>query len=280
MVEGGPAMTGSVDVRITASQMIKNGTWKVEGDTFYLATNSGLIAYSMENGFIPGGSSTRRILKFVLGLDTDLDSFYSEISDSSFAFLADEFRGLAQPAAPSSYQALVEVIAQQQVSFEFAQRSIENLVRIAGRKMGDIYAFPGAERIGGMSIEDLREAKLGYRAAYIKQLTELYLSGKLNLELRNWNVKEALKYLTEFRGIGRWTAELFLAYGLRMNTYPAGDLGLRRGVAKITGKSVREVKEKDVRELLEPYGKWKSLLAFYITCYDRKTEMERKRNGK
>ena len=88
---------------------------------------------------------------------------------------------------------------------------------------------------------------------------------------------EAVKYLTGFRGIGRWTAELFLAYGLRKNVYPAGDLGLRRGVAKILGKNVREVGEREVREVLEPFGRWKGLLAFYVLCYDRKTELERKR---
>ena len=123
----------------------------------------------------------------------------------------------------------------------------------------------------------LRETKLGYRAGYIRHLTREYLEGNLNLDLEELDEKEAIKYLTKFKGIGRWSAELFLAYGLGKNVYPAGDLGMKRGIAKIFGKNPKEVKEKDVREIIEPYGKWKSLLAFYILCYDRKTETVKKR---
>lgn len=53
--------------------------------------------------------------------------------------------------------------------------------------------------------------------------------------------KEAIRYLTRFRGIGKWSAELFLMYGLRKNVYPAGDLGLRRGIAKIFNLSLKKV---------------------------------------
>ncbi|NJE41715.1 DNA-3-methyladenine glycosylase [Thermococcus sp. GR6] len=271
-----------IDLKKTTHEMVKNGTWKFDG-IFWQAFENGLAGFDGENFIFPDewGKHERKEaknkLKFILGLDTDLDSFYNEMVDSRFAFLIDEFYGLTVPAAPSPYQALVEVVAQQQINFEFAQRTIRNLVKMAGKRIGDLYAFPSAEKITSLSEEELKKAKLGYRAGYIKFLTELYLNGELNLELWDWREEDSIKYLTKFRGIGKWSAELFLLYGLRKNVYPAGDLGLRRGVAKIFGKNVKEVKEKDVRELIEPYGKWKSLLAFYVLCYDRKTEMERKK---
>lgn len=275
-----------VSVEKTAREMIRNGTWAFRDGTFYQAIRlsdgkTGIVVYDGEFNFPEEwGRSERKEARekiaFILGLDTDLDSFYAEISDSPFAFLIDEFYGLVAPAAPDPYQALVETVAQQQVNFDFAQKTIENLVRLAGEKIGDLHVFPTAKRIFNLGGEKLREARLGYRADYIESLTQLYLKGQLNLELRDWEVDDAIKYLTKFRGIGKWTAELFLAYGLRKNVYPAGDLGLRRGIAKIFGKRVKEVRERDVRETLEPYGKWKGLLAFYVTCYDRKTEMERK----
>jgi len=275
-----------VSVEKTAGEMIRNGTWAFRDGTFYQALRlsggkTGVVAYDGNFRFPEDwGRGERREarerLAFILGLDTDLDSFYAEIDDSPFAFLIEEFYGLTTPASPSPYQALVEVIAQQQVNYEFAQRTIRNLVKLAGEPVGELYAFPTAERIAGLSEEELKKARLGYRAGYIKSLTESYLKGELNLELWDRDVDEAMRYLTRFRGIGRWSAELFLAYGLRKNVYPAGDLGLRRGIAKIFGKRPKEVKERDVREIIEPYGKWKGLLAFYILCYDRKTEMERK----
>ncbi|WP_297437041.1 DNA-3-methyladenine glycosylase [Thermococcus sp.] len=272
-----------IDLKKTTHEMIRNGTWKFEDGVFYQAFERGIAGYDGENFiFLDSWSrrerkSAKEKLSFILGFDTDLDSFYAEISDSPFAFLIDEFYGLTVPAAPSPYQALIETIAQQQVSFEFAQRTIANLVRLAGRQAGDLHTFPSSEKIASLSEEELKRARLGYRAGYIKSLTELYLAKKLDLELWDWDVEEAIKYLTKFRGIGKWSAELFLAYGLRKNVYPAGDLGLRRGIAKIFGKRVKDVRERDVREVIEPYGKWKGVLAFYITCYDRKTEIGRKR---
>ncbi len=272
-----------IDLKKTTHEMIRNGTWKFEDGVFYQAFERGIAGYDGENFIFLDSwgrrerKSAKEKLSFILGFDTDLDSFYAEISDSPFAFLIDEFYGLTVPAAPSPYQALIETIAQQQVNFEFAQRTIANLVRLAGRQAGDLHTFPSSERIASLSEEELKRARLGYRAGYIKSMTELYLAKKLDLELWDWDVEEAIKYLTKFRGIGKWSAELFLAYGLRKNVYPAGDLGLRRGIAKIFGKRVKDVRERDVREVIEPYGKWKGVLAFYITCYDRKTEIGRKR---
>ncbi|ACS33694.1 DNA-3-methyladenine glycosylase family protein [Thermococcus gammatolerans] len=276
-----------IDLEKTAKEMIRNGTWAFRDGTFYQALRLGggkarVVAYDGDFHFPEDwGRKERKEAKekvtFVLGLDTDLDSFYAEISDSPFSFLIEEFYGLTMPASPSPYQALVEVIAQQQVNFDFAQRTIANLVKLAGEPVGELYAFPTAGKIASLGLEELKKARLGYRAGYIKSLTESYLKGELNLELWDWDIDEAIKYLTKFRGIGKWTAELFLAYGLRKNVYPAGDLGLRRGIAKIFDKKPKEVRERDVREIIEPYGKWKGLLAFYITCYDRKTEMERRK---
>lgn len=271
-----------IDLRKVTHEMIKNHTWKFEDGIFWQALDYGIVGFDGDGFCFPYYLSNKERkdakerLEFVLGLNTDLERFYSEIEDSRFSFLIEDFYGLTIPAAPSKYQALIETIAQQQVSFEFAMRIIANLVRNFGKKVGSLYLFPKAEEIVKLSIEKLKSVKLGYRAEYVKNLTELYVKGTLNLDLDDLSEEDATEYLTKFRGIGKWSAELFLVYGLRKNTYPAADLGLRRGIARIFEKNVKEVKEKDVREIIEPYGKWKSLLAFYILCYDRKMEMEKK----
>ncbi|USS40541.1 DNA-3-methyladenine glycosylase [Thermococcus aggregans] len=272
-------MVKVIDLRKVTQEMIKNGTWKFENGIFKQALEKGIMSFDGENFYFPDYFSkkerkdAKKKLEFILGLDIDLEKFYSEIEDSKFSFLIEEFYGLTIPRAPNNYQALVEVIAQQQVKFEFAMKTISNLVKLVGRKIEDLYLFPKPEDILNLGDEDLKKTKLGYRGTYIKSLTEEYVKGNLNLDLEKLSEEEAIKYLTKFKGIGKWSAELFLAYGLGKNTYPAGDLGLRRGIAKIFNLNPKEVREKNVREILEPYGKWKSLLAFYILCYDRKTEM-------
>ena len=271
-----------IDLRKVTYEMIPNGTWRYDG-VFWQALDYGVVGFDGENFYFPESLSlrerkdARKRISFILGLDTDLDEFYSQIAGSKFAFLSEEFHGLTVPASPYKYQALVEAVAQQQVSFEFAKRTIAELVKLGGRKVGDLYLFPKPSDIGELTLEELKKAKLGYRAEYIKHLTGLIIRGELKLDLEGIDEEEGIRYLTKFRGIGKWTAELFLAYGLRKNVYPAGDLGLRRGIAKIFNLRPKEVRERDVREILEPYGKWKSLLAFYVICYDRKTEMEKRR---
>ena len=271
-----------IDLRKVTYEMIPSGTWRYDG-VFWQALNYGVVGFDGENFYFPESLSLREMkdarerISFILGLDTDLDEFYSQIADSKFAFLSEEFYGLTAPASPYKYQALVEAVAQQQVSFEFAKRTIAELVKLGGRKAGDLYLFPKPSDIGELTLEELKKAKLGYRAEYIKHLTGLIIRGELKLDLEGIDEEEGIRYLTKFRGIGKWTAELFLAYGLRKNVYPAGDLGLRRGIAKIFNLRPKEVRERDVREILEPYGKWKSLLAFYVICYDRKTEMEKRK---
>ena len=271
-----------IDLRKVTYEMIPNGTWRYDG-VFWQALNYGVVGFDGENFYFPESLSLREMkdarerISFILGLDTDLDEFYSQIAGSKFAFLSEEFHGLTVPASPYKYQALVEAVAQQQVSFEFAKRTIAELVKLGGRKVGDLYLFPKPSDIGELTLEELKKAKLGYRAEYIKHLTGLIIRGDLKLDLEGIDEEEGIRYLTKFRGIGKWTAELFLTYGLRKNVYPAGDLGLRRGIAKIFNLRPKEVRERDVREILEPYGKWKSLLAFYVICYDRKTEMEKRK---
>ncbi|WP_456394462.1 DNA-3-methyladenine glycosylase family protein [Thermococcus sp.] len=266
-----------IDLKKITYEMIPNGTWRYDG-IFWQALDYGVVGFDGENFYFPDSLSRKEKkhaedrIRFILGLDTNLDEFYSQIEDSKFAFLAEEFRGLTVPASPYKYQALIEVIAQQQISFEFAKRTIAELVKLAGRRIGGLYLFPKPEDIAGMSVDELRKAKLGYRAEYIKSVTDDIINGKLTLNLEEMEVEEAIRYLRRFRGIGKWTAELFLAYGLRKNVYPAGDLGLRRGIAKIFNRRVKEIREKDVMEILEPYGRWKGVLAFYIICHDRKTE--------
>ncbi len=120
--------------------MIRNGTWCYKDGTFYICIENNIVGFN-EDYLFPDNMSIREKkraknkLKFVLGIDINLDDFYSEISDTKFSFLIDEFYGLRSPAAVTSYQAIVETIAQQQVSFEFAMKTIENLVKIAGIKV-------------------------------------------------------------------------------------------------------------------------------------------------
>jgi len=279
---------GPVSMEMTTFEMIKNGTWKYERGKFFQALwgpKRPIVVVMNEDFEILSEDLSQeekkfaeKKISFIFGFEDDLDSFYSSL-DKPFDFLAEEFYGLRVPAAPDVYQAMIEVIAQQQIKFEMAIRNIRKLVEKAGRKVGDLFLFPLPKDVLSLGEEGVKETGMGMRTKYIVGCTKEFVEGRLNLDLV-WEMseEEAMKYLTSFKGIGKWTAELFLAYGYRKRAYPAGDLGIRRGIAKIFGKRLKEVDENFVREVIDPYGKWAPTLAFYIMCYDRRTEIKKKLN--
>jgi len=130
------------------------------------------------------------------------------------------------------FEALVKAIVYQQLSGKVA-------AAIFGRLTG---AMPD----GGLTPEDLlrltaaRMRSLGLsrqKIDYIRGLAKLVRSGKLNLEeLKEVSDEEAMRKLTAVKGIGSWTAHMFLIFALRRpDVVPSGDLGIRAAVRKAYG---------------------------------------------
>ena len=87
--------------------------------------------------------------------------------------------------------------------------------------------------------------------------------GNLDLEaLAQLPDAEVVEAITAQRGLGRWTADWFLARALgRPNAWPAGDLGVRKAVSFFYGAG-RDLDETEVREVGERFGEWRN-----ITCH-------------
>jgi 3-methyladenine DNA glycosylase/8-oxoguanine DNA glycosylase len=76
---------------------------------------------------------------------------------------------------------------------------------------------------------------------------------------------EVIERLTRVRGIGRWTAEMFLMFRLsRPDVWPVGDLGVRNGWARVHRQAALPSPD-DLSVRGEPYRPWRSVLAWY--CY-------------
>jgi len=75
---------------------------------------------------------------------------------------------------------------------------------------------------------------------------------------------EITEMLTQVKGVGRWTAEIFLMFGLgRMDVLPAGDLGLRKGVMLFYGLPDMP-SEDDVRRIAEGWRPYRTVATWYI----------------
>lgn len=131
------------------------------------------------------------------------------------------------------YQELVDSIISQQLSIK-AARTIE-------RRFCELFGstdFPPPEKILEKSVEELRTAGLsGAKAAYVRDLAQHVLDGKLKFDQFNkLSNQEIIDELMAVKGIGEWTAHMFLIFSLgRLDVLPVGDLGIRSGIQKLYG---------------------------------------------
>ena len=104
------------------------------------------------------------------------------------------------------------------------------------------------------SDEDLRAAGISrQKAGYIRSLAELVLSGELDLDRLPSEDEEAVALLTRIKGIGRWSAEIYLLFAEgREDVWPAGDLAVQIEIGRLLGMDDKP-SEKALRELAEAW---------------------------
>jgi len=183
-------------------------------------------------------AAVRGEVRRLLGLDADLAGFYARAAnDPVLAPLVAPLFGLRPSITPDPFEMLVGAIAAQQVNLAFAFATRARLVRRFGEPRAfdgvTVYAFPAPEAVAGADVATLRAMQFSTRKAeYLIGLARAIADGKLDLVgLAGAPDDEVIARLTEVRGLGRWTAEWFLARGLgRPDVCPAEDLGVRRAV--------------------------------------------------
>lgn len=158
-----------------------------------------------------------------------------------------------------SFGSLARAIVGQQIATAAA-------TAIFGRLQGFIGDRDPATTIAGASDADLRAVGLsGAKAASLRDLAARTLDGRLELDrLDELNDDEANAQLTAVRGIGPWTADMFLLGQLgRPDVLPAGDLGIRRAVQAAYGLD-RIPSETEVRRMGEAWRPHRSLATAYL----------------
>ena len=114
---------------------------------------------------------------------------------------------------------------------------------------------PDLKRLLAASDEEMRAAGMSrQKAGYIRSLAQLVTSGELDLGHLPEDDEEAIALLTKIKGIGRWSAEIYLLFAEgRHDVWPAGDLAVQIQIGKLLGFEGKPT-EKQLRELGE---KWR-----------------------
>ena len=157
------------------------------------------------------------------------------------------------------FAVLVESIISQQLASAAAEA-------IFGRFKKLYPKFPAASQILDTKDAKLRSVGLSsMKIAYLKDLAQKIEDGKLKMRnLSKMNDDEIIEHLTQVKGIGRWTAEMFLIFSLgRLDVLPTGDLGLRKGVQMAFSLSELP-KPKEVEEIGERWKPYRSVATWYL----------------
>jgi DNA-3-methyladenine glycosylase II len=157
-------------------------------------------------------------------------------------------------------QTLLRTIVGQQVSVAAARSMWAKLEAAFGSP-------PDLTRLLEATDEDLRAAGMSrQKAGYIRSLAQLVLSGELDLEALPQDDEEAIALLTKIKGIGRWSAEIYLLFAEgRPDVFPAGDLAVMIELGRLKGLPDKP-SEKQLRELAEawrPYRGAAAVLAWH-----------------
>ena len=153
----------------------------------------------------------------VLPAQHDWHLFYTSARlDARLWGVVEPLLGLPELRTASVFEALMQTVIEQQISWVTAQKAQLWMVQWAGNKLeyaGRVYyAFPTPAQIATATIEDLKPLKITFkRMALMIDLAEQIISGRLDLEgLHEVSPAEAYKQLVAIKGIGHWTAAVTL----------------------------------------------------------------------
>jgi DNA-3-methyladenine glycosylase II len=199
----------------------------------------------------------------LLGVSFDLDAFRSWADEEPvLGPIVEALPGFRPTLNPEPFEALVVAITTQQISLRAAAAIRGNLVRAYGVQHDVAWEFPTRERI--KELRPRHFTPLGFSRAKAEYVLELAHS-RLDLEaLAGLDDDEVIAEITSVRGLGRWTADWFLARHLaRPHAWPAGDLGVRKAVSTFyAGGSQLSIEE--VRRMSERFAPFENLSAQFL----------------
>lgn len=210
------------------------------------------------------GALTQRTLRADLGRIA--------IADPAVASAIERFGYPELRRRPAGFETLLRAIVAQQISVG-AAKSI--WARIEAR----IVPLDAAT-MRGLGDDELRVCGLSrQKMAYMRSLAELVHAGQVQLDaLAAMADEDGIAELVKIKGIGRWTAEIYLMFALgRRDVMPADDLGLMEGMKRLRGLRTRPDRKKLAR-LTEAWRPYRSAGAHLLWHYFHRTQ-EAQRGG-
>ena len=158
-----------------------------------------------------------------------------------------------------SFASLAETIVYQQLNGKAAATIFGRFADLAGRPLKP-------QGVLKLSDEQMRSAGLSkQKLSYLRSLAELTNSGDVNFEqLSNLPNEEVIEHLTRVKGIGVWSAQMFLMFTLRRpDILPTGDLGIQMAMQKHYRKR-KLPKPKEMEKIARAWSPYRTFACWYL----------------
>ena len=172
--------------------------------------------------------------------------------------LIERFPGVTLRSRGDAFSTLARAIVGQQISVKAADSVWQRFLTVAG--------VVAPRSVVERTVIELQRAGLSARkAAYLQDLARHFLDGTVNPGHWSGLDDDALiAELTRVRGIGRWTAEMFLIFHLqRPNILPVADLGLRKAVSLYYNRG-RPISVRRLQSLGRTWAPWRTVATWYL----------------
>lgn len=168
------------------------------------------------------------------------------------------YKGLTLASRGDAFQTLARSIVGQQISVKAAQSVWDRFAAAVGDMQ--------PHRVLKLSETQLRGCGLsGQKVKYLSDLSQRFANG--TIEAARWHDMDdetLITDLTQVKGIGRWTAEMFLIFYLtRPDVFPLGDLGVQRALSLHYNKG-KPLSERRIAALSRLWAPWRSVATWYL----------------
>ncbi len=220
------------------------------------------------------------LVRRLLGTDIDLAPFFAVAEAHPLTHvLKDRFLGVHPPRFPDLFEALVNAVANQQLSLEVGLTLLNRLSVLVGEPAAgsppvgapaggpeELVAFATPEAVLDASPAQIRRLGFsGRKTDYLRSIAAAVTSGEV--EAAAWerlDRSEATRQLMAIRGVGRWSAEYVLLRGLgRLEVFPGDDVGARRRLRRFLDLD-HDPGYAEIAERLRPWSPYAGMLYFHF----------------
>ena len=182
---------------------------------------------------------------------------YLSIKDKKLSKIISQYKGHLK-TRNNAFYSLCKAIVGQQISVQSADS--------VWKRFSNKCERVSPKNVESLTVQEIRDCGITrQKTEYIKLLSANFINKNFKAsELKNLNDEEAISYLCKNKGIGKWTAEMFLIFNQnRQNLFPIQDIGLLKGISRTYGTSYPP-SQKDLDKFRKKWSPFCTVATWYM----------------